>query len=243
MLEQLEKRILKIAICDDEPMMLEQLRTLTEQTLADFWELEITCYSSAQQLLEQLDHVMVAILDIQLPEQNGIELAKAITLQNPECHIIFVSGYVQYVSDVYEVSHFCMVLKDQMSMQLPKYLLRAADKLITQNAKQLTIKSKGLEQKVDWSLVRFLERRGHITYINLKNGEKLQTREKLDDLLKRASNRNICRCHISYAVNLQWVANMSNREFSLHDGEKIPISRTNKHAVREAFFRYLKETI
>lgn len=241
--ERINNRKLKIAICDDDPIMLAQLRTLTEQTLAGLWELEFACSSSAEQLLEQLDQVSIAVLDIQLPGQNGIELAKAITLRNPECHIIFVTGYIQYVSDVYEVPHFCMVLKDQMSIQLSKYLHRAADSLCTQKAKQLTIKSKGLEQKIDWSLVRFLERRGHITYINLKNGEELQTREKLDDLLKRAFNRNICRCHISYAVNLQWVAHMNDHEFSLHNGEKIPISRANKHAVKESFFRYLKETI
>ena len=55
----------------------------------------------------------IAVLVIQMPEENGIELSRKIQERNPACSIIFVS-------DVYEVPHLCMVLKEQLAVQLPK---------------------------------------------------------------------------------------------------------------------------
>ena len=44
---------LKIAICDDNPLMLEKLRTVVEQTLSAQWNLEISWDTSPQRLLEK----------------------------------------------------------------------------------------------------------------------------------------------------------------------------------------------
>ena len=44
------KEALKIGICDDEPVMLEHLRELTYQILADRWNLEVECFPSYAQM-------------------------------------------------------------------------------------------------------------------------------------------------------------------------------------------------
>lgn len=241
-METERKPKLKIAICDDEASSLERLRKLTEETLGETWALSILCTDSPEQMLEEAEQVQIALLDIQLSEENGIELSRRIMERNPECCIIFVSGYIQFVSDVYEVPHLCMVLKDQLAVQLPKYLLRAAYASGVQGM-QLELKINGTDQTMDLEMVSFLERRGHITYINLKNGQQIQTREKLEEILKRIISPQICRCHISYAANLQWVESMREKEFVMHDGVIVPISRVNKQLVRKQYFEYLKSRI
>lgn len=234
---------LKILICDDEPLILQKLKTLTEDTLQEQWNVEIVCVDSPQSAMELTEEISIAVLDIQLPEQTGIELASQILRKNPDCRIIFVSGYVRYVSDVYDVPHFCMVLKEQMDVQLPKFLLRAAQQITRRELNTLTLTSKGFTQTIDTKLIYYLERRGHTTYIKLRNGEHLTTREKLGDVVRNALDGSLCRCHISYAVNLQWIRSMGKSDFTMQGGERIPISRSNKQLARDAYFRYLREIL
>lgn len=241
-MEALEKKRLAIAICDDEAVPLSRLRQMAEQTLGSHWALEIICTDSPEALLEQADRMQIALLDIQLPEQNGIALAQMLLERNPRCSIIFVSGYVQFVSDVYDVPHLCMVLKDQVDAQLPKYLRRAADATACGDG-HLVIRSNGLEQDVPTESIRYLERRGHITYLCLQNGQQVQTREKLDALLDRIRSPYICRCHVSFAANMQWVASMRESEFVMKQGDIVPISRANKRLVKKRYFDYLKSKV
>lgn len=238
-MEELERARLSIAICDDEAVSLDYIEQMTEQVLGIQWELDLFCTDSPNELLEQAPHVQIAILDIQLPEQNGIVLAQKLLEKNPECCIIFVSGYVQFVSDVYDVPHLCMVLKDQMDIQLPKYLRRAVCMAAGEDG-QFAIRINGMERTVAMETVIYLERRGHITYINLQNGQQFQIREKLDNLLDRIHSPYICRSHVSFAANLHWVASMREQEFVMKNGTIVPISRSNKQMVKKQYFDYLK---
>ena len=174
---------LKIAICDDNPLLLEKLRMVVEQTLSEQWDLEITWDTSPQGLLEKKSEFQIVVLDIQLPEGNGIAFAQKIIAQNPDCRIIFVSGFIRYVSDVYDVPHLGMVLKDQLREQLPKFLLRAAEEASALSEQTLTVNFKGEPQRLCISNIYFMERKGHITLIRLKSGQQVQSREKLDTLL------------------------------------------------------------
>lgn len=241
-MEGLEKKGLTIAICDDEEVSLCYLRQIAEQALGSYWALEILCTDSPEKLLEQADRTQIALLDIQMPEENGIVLAQRLREKNLQCNIIFVSGYVQFVSDVYDVPHLCMVLKDQVDAQLPKYLRRAADAAACGDG-HLAIRTNGLEQDVPIKSIRYLERRGHITYISLQNGQQIQTREKLDDLLDRIDSPHICRCHVSFAANMQWVVSMQEKEFVMKQGDIVPISRANKRLVKKRYFDYLKSKV
>lgn len=228
--------ILRIAICDDDPHMLTQLQDLTQTTLTDRWQLDIACYSEYHQMLADAGGFHIVLLDIQLADGNGIDLARKIAEVNPECHILFVSGYVCYVSDVYDVPHLCLVLKDQLQLQLPRFLRRAAEETVRRKDSVLTVKVNGESIRLNIAQIRFLEQRGHITYINLVNAQQLQVREKLAEL---SQTPELLRCHVSYAVNLRWVECMLDRDFLMHGGERVPISRANAKNAKAAFYRYL----
>lgn len=216
---------LRIAICDDDPLMLERLTRMIRETLSGHYDAEICTAGSAEQLLamEQVFHVVV--LDIQLPESSGIELARQLMKKNPHCRVIFVSGFVCYVSDVYDVPHLCLVLKDQLAHQLPRFLLRAAAAAAVEAGQRLALREKGAPSDILLEDICCMERQGHWTYISMQDGTRYRTREKLDELLRRTGSPAFCRSHISYAVNLRYVKAIAKGQLTLQNGLTVPVSR------------------
>lgn len=228
---------LQIAVCDDDPVMLQRLVALTTESLSDRYSCCIHTATSAEGLLAKKQAFHLAVLDIELPEKSGIELATAIMENSPHCRVLFVSGYARYVSDVYDTPHVGMILKDQLEHQLPKFLLRSAAFASADAGAHLTLK----DGTVFVADICYMERQGHWTYIYLRDGSQQRTREKLDDLLHRIGNPAFCRCHISYVVHMSYVTAMTPQQLTLQNRQVLPVSRPNRMAVKTAFFQYLSE--
>lgn len=226
---------LHIAVCDDDPLMLERLAAITQTSLSGQYTCHIHRASSPVQLLALEEPLHLVVLDIELPESDGISLAGQILRRSPGCQVLFVSGYVRYVSDVYEVPHLCLVLKDQLEQQLPKFLLRAAAAVVSSAGKKLTLKN----FSVPVADVSYMERQGHWTYIHLSDGTSHRTREKLTDLTQHVANPVLCRCHISYVVNLAHIKALENGQLTLRSNQILPVSRPYRNPLRLAFFQYL----
>lgn len=228
---------LQIAVCDDDPLMLERLTAITQKCLSGQYPCHIYSASSPAQLLALENPLDLVVLDIELPEGDGISLAGDILRGSPACQVLFVSGYVRYVSDVYEVPHICLILKDQLEQQLPKFLLRAAAAAVSNAGKKLILKN----FSVPVADVFYLERQGHWTHICLYDGTRHRTREKLTDLTQRVANPALCRCHVSYVVNLAHIKALGNGQLTLKTDQILPVSRPYRKTLRNAFFQYLAD--
>ncbi|MBR2716449.1 MAG: response regulator [Oscillospiraceae bacterium] len=99
------------AICVDDE------RLLMEDTLAMCLELpeidEARGFVRAGDALEWLEHntADLALLDIDMPEMNGIRLAAEIKQRSPETAILFLTGYAQYAVDAFAVRASGYLLK------------------------------------------------------------------------------------------------------------------------------------
>ena len=230
-----------VFLCDDEPPVLDRLLKLSQKALLP--EFPAVFYTALTPDLPPEPPIHIAVLDIRLRQENGISLARTLLTRCPACQIIFVSGYPQYVSDVYDVPHLGMVLKDQLESQLPKFLLRAAAQLSVGDGQTLSVLSNRVPLELGLSAVLYLERKDHVTYIHLLSGKTIRTRQKLDELLSQGSSDLLCRCHVSYAVNLSHVAALNVRSFLMKTDEQIPISRIYTQSTRKAFYGYLQRAV
>lgn len=97
--------MLKVLCVDDEKLMLRHLVSLCEKT-TDVSETH--GFDRAKEALCWVkDHSCdLALLDINLPDMDGITLAKRIQELRPETDIVFVTGYPQYAVDSWTV-HPC----------------------------------------------------------------------------------------------------------------------------------------
>lgn len=233
--------MLKIAVCDDNKLHREHTRKLASELLAahqpDFSE-----FGSANELLFQMDgegYVPdIALLDIQMPGIDGIELAGEINRNAPECKIVFISSYIFYAPNVYDTEHIYFVLKSQIDERLPAALEKAVASLAKPRT-FLMVKSGASVNRIPTDSVYYLERALHKTNIITESGSFTTTQSPADLLSAVAQDDIFIHCHQSYWVNAGCVKTMEANEFVLRDGSTVPISRAQKAKSKEAFFRML----
>lgn len=233
-----QKRQIHIAICDDELPILEHLCQLTENTLLDY-DVSIFSSVSAEEISACNAPFDIAVLDIQLPEHSGLKLAESLIANNPSIKIIFVSGYICYVSDVYDVPHLGMVLKSDLEEYLPKFLLRAIETQNEASAHFLQISNQKGDHHISDQDIRWIERVGHASQIHMKNGNIIRTRQTLNALMQDYTAGTLFRSHIGYVVNLECVKSMQRTQFVLDDNTIVPISRANWSSAKERYFNIL----
>ena len=93
---------MKIIAVDDKKLTLEALADAIRKAEP---EAELHCFRSGRDALsfEGAADCDVAFLDIEMPEINGITLAKELKLANPDINIIFATGYGEYTGEAIEL--------------------------------------------------------------------------------------------------------------------------------------------
>ena len=99
-----------VLIADDEPGMRLILRKKIEKTDGFTLLGEAVNGEEAVSMFQQL-HPQVVFLDVDMPERNGIECARAIQDMNPAAIIIFATAHEEYRQEAFEVYAFDYLVK------------------------------------------------------------------------------------------------------------------------------------
>lgn len=101
---------MRIMIVDDEKYALKQLCSVVEQAAPDA---DIACFDDCDNAIADAKNTNydVAFLDIQMPEKNGLSVAKELKEIYKNTNIVFVTGYSQYALDALKLHCSGYVLK------------------------------------------------------------------------------------------------------------------------------------
>ena len=104
---------MNLLIADDENLELKVLEKTVKKHFVD--ELEIFALSNGRKASQICDEVKpdIALLDIEMPGMNGIELAKYIKEKYADCIIIFITAYdrFDYAIEAMHIKAFDYLLK------------------------------------------------------------------------------------------------------------------------------------
>ena len=230
-----------IAICDDDYKQSQKTEKLILEK-AERFSPETELFSDGTELIKAVKNggytPDLAVLDIHMPGNSGIEVAKMLNLLIPECSIIFLTSFLGYATEVYETRHNYFILKSELEERIDA----ALTKVLADRAQELRIRFREgrTVQTVTASEVLYLERILKKTAIVLCSGKKHFTAAKAEELLNDVPPGRFVRCHQSFWVNVEKIAGMKTESFSLVNGEEIPISRSRKKEAKEAFFAQLE---
>lgn len=131
--------MIAITVDDERPM----LTALTEAVKASDDITGITEFSSCQAVLEWMEKntVDIAFLDISMRGMGGLKLAEKLLEMQPECKIIFCTGYSEYAVDAFQMHVSGYLMKPVTAKAVQKEI----DHIKGQKAKEklLTIKCFG----------------------------------------------------------------------------------------------------
>lgn len=133
---------MKIAIVDDSQEMLEMIQSCVEVSLGrNLCESDI--FKNPEALLicmEYRKRYDVYLLDIEMPQINGLELAKKIREMQENAYIIFITSHEKFALDSYDIGikAYNYILKDKIGEQLP-IVLAEVQRELRRNEKEFYV--------------------------------------------------------------------------------------------------------
>ena len=219
----------KVVLCDDDPVFLN---TLDDELARIFRKLNVgasivlsnTPADLTPELLASCDMAFLDI-DFDQDEKNGIDIARSLRQVNNRALIFFVTNYIDYAPEGFEVQAFRYILKRDMETVLERYILQAVE-TIAEGQEYLRLWDK--EQTVDLPLeqVSYLEVLDH--YVSIHAGDNTYTvGTTLSGMENELVLHGFLRIHKSYLVNMRCIRKFRSRECLLLDGTSLAVSEKN----------------
>ena len=242
--------MLHIALCDDnvefQRLFYNALKELCGKIFPENLEYEIiNGFGSAEEVLSYTEHgeIDVLFLDIDMPKISGLDLARRLVFKNEKTVIVFVSGYDQYVYEVFEFSPFAFLRKNKLESELPRTLTRIREKFAGPD-KTVKIVTPDAKITVDADDVLFVYTKGNYYFCRMKNGRELKCRGTLTDAEKLFCTFDFFRVHSAYIVNLSHIKRIEKNDIYVdRDSEKIPIAQRRLAEFRAAYARYTMRSL
>ena len=243
-------------------MAIEPIRTIvvdddhasgnaTIAILKKFPALQITGYiDNSPELMSKLPEldVELLVLDIEMPYNNGMNVASIIKKKYPKIEIIFCTGHSYFAADCYDFEPVDFITKPINEARITRAIERAQRKL-RNNAKELLdeMKAEPKSKKIGLSIedgykiidvnsILYVEKKARKVYIHTNSGKSFVAKYNLTQLEEILSPHNFFRCHQSFIVPVSKIRYVKNNEFGKTYSimlkecyEEIPLSR-GKHA-------------
>ena len=230
--------IYKIAICDDSKADAQYVSSMVERWAAETGNMvSVSAFVSAEAFLfhyEQEKDYDILLLDIEMGQMNGVELAKKIRCENREVQIVFVTGYNDYIADGYDVEALHYILKPVRDEKLYDVLKRACEKLNKNKAALVFDIPDGVE-RIPLYEIRYIEVRSNYVTIHGKRDISVKStlsaiEQKLDDSFFRVGR--------SFIVNMQYIRKITKTEVFLDTDTPVPLSRGFYEPLNRAFINH-----
>jgi two-component system response regulator LytT len=252
--------ILNCIAVDDEPLALGLVSAFIEQT--PFLKL-IGKFSSAIEALRVItaQKIDVLFLDIQMPDLNGIELARVLdNSKSNKPRIIFTTAYNQFALDGYKVDALDYLLKpfnyEEFLHAATKALTYAelveksnspaAPATVTATIHEERIEDEYLFLKVEYQLVRialndilYIEGLKDYVKVWLKSQEKpILSLTSLKSLEEKLPSKKFMRVHRSFIVSLDKINSITRNALQIG---KVNITVGDQY--KEAFSQFLSKWV
>ena len=206
---------------------------------------EVITYAAFQSPFELLTEIEKGIrpdilfLDVVMPGQNGMDVAKEIRQYDTNMKIIFLTSSPEFAVESYSVGAYFYQLKpiwEESFFRLMDAVLAECEK---KKKNSLILRSKDGITRINLQQLEYCEVLGRKLLFHLENGAVLESAGSLDDLAGQLMQySNFFRPHRSFLVNMEYIQNISSRSIKMVNDAEIPIPHGKCSEIKNTYMEY-----
>ena len=235
--------MIKIAFCDDDMEVLHQMNELLDRYRVERNEdITYAAFQSPFELLTEIEKGIrpdILFLDVVMPGQNGMDVAKEIRQYDTNMRIIFLTSSPEFAVESYSVGAYFYQLKpiwEESFFRLMDAVLAECEK---KKKNSLILRSKDGITRINLQQLEYCEVLGRKLLFHLENGAVLESAWSLDDLAGQLMQySNFFRPHRSFLVNMEYIQNISSRSIKMVNDAEIPIPHGKCSEIKNTYMEY-----
>jgi len=229
---------MKVVLVDDQPDILQALCSNVKSFFSRRQiEAEIDSFSCLAELGD-LGIYDIALLDIELPDGTGLQVAKLLQAKNKNIIILFVTSYQHYLDDAMDLNVFRYITKPVDQERLTRNLVAAWKRYCSQT-QMICIGYHGDTVRICTSDIYYISIKNRGTELVTEQGT-YESTHSLKHWVAKLGDDQFAQPHYSYLVNLRHVIDLKKSELTLlkEDGQtiSIPVSQRQYPAFKQSFF-------
>ena len=225
------------AICDDESVYSAKAKELLDGLLDEKGLTHRTdCFSSTEELqaaMRKCEYSLL-LLDIVMDRCTGLDFAKELRRAGSRVNIVFMTSSTEYALDAYDVYPLTYLTKPVDPVKLRRALEMCLERMEKQPGIVINDRKKG-QIMMSFDDILYLESQKHDVVIYARDGQKYVFMASFESFCEKLPADVFFRCHRSYSVNLRHTTRIDNREYTMRNGDLVPISRTQYKLANERF--------
>ena len=234
----------RISVCDDNSGELEKMcKIINEYTAANNISADVNAFASGSELLEHENRGQcsdIYILDIIMPDMNGIQLGKAIRQKNADAFIIFLTTSKDYALESYSVKAFSYLIKPAEKENVTAELADCFSR-ISKPPERFVLKCSSGTVSVRAEDIVYIEYYNHRMIYRLAGGKTVESvyfRETFDSMIMDfVKNGSFIKSSASYLVNMKHIKTVNASGFIMSDGAVLTVTRKYAEA-RKKYIDY-----
>lgn len=216
--------MINVTICDDEKIYIDKAKDILNSMDMDF---NLLTYSLGYDMLNGISASVLSgifIIDIELPDINGLDAAKNIRAKSSSAIIIFLTNYNDYVFDGYKVGALRYVQKSKMDDELQEALSKAID-IIKDAEAYIIVDDANTIGKIYLSDIVYLEKYKKYVEIHLHTGETIKNRCTLSDVMSMINHPHFIEIRKGVIVNAEHIKQLEGLKLVMDNNVTHYISR------------------
>lgn len=231
----------QIAIAEDDADALKTILSYLEKYKKEkSLNFEIRTFSNGEQLLfDYRPEYDLVLLDIEMPQMDGMTAAGKIRRMDSEVSIIFITNMAQYAIEGYKVQARAYLLKPLSYTALHLELDAVFDGAGKKIQNSIVVSNGDSKNRIKSQNILYVEVRRHDVNIHTADGI-FRMRGSMKQLEEQVKDLYFVRSDVSYLVNLKYVDSIEKETVRI-GSENIPLSRRRRAEFIDAFSSYIGE--
>lgn len=228
---------MRIAVCDDNKSEQEEFIEILQE-----WDStrEPEPFIDGASLLSaawQSPPFDIVFLDIYMPGENGVEIARELHNVSPQTGIVFVTTSREHAVDAFSLYALHYLVKPVTTEGIVESFRRLA-KLHSVERPMITLTIGRTSHTVYLDEICYLQSDSHALGIVLTNGRYMKIWTPLREMIKKLDGRFL-KINRGTVVNMDYIEQMGIDTCILQDGTKLVLTRRERSSIRSAYDDYM----